>query len=105
MDRRLEEIDHLRADRSHLDEALHAECTLGEFSDRHQRAINRDRPDCHVDPRAIRQTSVHHWRGFIDTSTDTGDDLANDAQQVSLVLEMDLGLMKPAEALDEAELV
>src|SRR5262249_46299913 len=103
--RRFEHIHHRRADRSDFDEALHVQRALGEFADRHQRTVNRDRPYGDMHTRAVRQAGIDHGRGFVNASAHAGYDLADDPQQMGLILEMDLGFVKFAEALDETKLV
>ena len=47
--RRRQHLGHRRAQRADLDQLAEVERLLGEFADRHQRAVDADRPHRHVD--------------------------------------------------------
>jgi hypothetical protein len=100
--RRLQQFGHRRAQRADVDQAIDVEWPFGELANRHQRPVDRDRADGDVDARTVRQARVDHGRGLIDPPTDAGDDLIDDAQQVRLILEADIGALQPAVTLDEA---
>src|SRR5439155_1611620 len=92
-----------RANGSDLDQTIHAQCALGELADRYEGTVDGNWLYGDIDARAVREASVDHRRGFVDPPANAGDNLANDAQEVSFVLETNLGLLQLAEALDKAE--
>ena len=100
-----EDVDHRRAQGPDRDQPLQVEHALGELADRHQRPVDGDRPDGDIDARAVGQARVHHGRRFVDPAADRGDDPVDDAQEMRLVLEMDLRFLELAKALDVAPLV
>ena len=104
-DGRCKNLRDRRPQGSDFDEPAHVEGALGEFSNRDQRSIDRNRPDGDIDARAVAQPRVDHWRRFVDPAPDGRDDPVDDPQEVRLVLEMDLGLLQLAEALNVATLV
>ena len=95
-----QQLRHLRLDRADLDQLVQVERLLGEFADRHQRAVDADRPHRDVDARAVEQARVAQRMRFIDPAADRGDDLVDDAQQMRLVLEAHAARLEQAAALD-----
>jgi len=98
--RRREQFGHLRPQRADVDQLVQVERFFGKFADRHQRAVDGDRPHRDVDARAVEEPRVAHRVRFIDPAADRGDDLVDDAQQMRLVLEAHAGRLKDAEPLD-----
>ena len=82
-----------------------AELVLGEFSDRHQRAVDADRADGCVEARAVQHARVDHRLQFVDPAADGGDDLVDDSKEMRLVLERDVDLLQLAALFDKAVLV
>ena len=99
-DRRLEEVQHRLRQRLALDEVLGAEPVGAEPADRQHRAVERQRRNDRVDTRAVGQARVHHRARLVDAPAHRADDALDDAQQVLVVLEDDVGLFEPALALD-----
>src|SRR3954452_64471 len=52
------------------------------------------------DARSVFQTSVNHWRRFVDATADRRDDALDNAHQVLVVFELDTRLLEFAAALD-----
>ena len=95
-----QQLGHLRPDRADFDQLVQVERLLGEFADRHQRAVDRHRPHRDVDARAVGRRASHIGCEFVDAAADRGDDLVDDAQQMLLVLEAHAGRLEHAAALD-----
>ena len=72
---------------------------MREAANRHHRSVERDRRDHRVDARAIRQPRIHHRARLVDAPPDQRHDLVDDAQQVLLVREGDVGEFQPTLAL------
>jgi hypothetical protein len=98
--RRRQQFGHLRPQCADVDQLVQVERLLGEFADRHQRAVDGDRPHRDVDARAVQQPRVAHRMRFIDPAADGGDDLVDDAQQMRLVLEAHAGRLEHAVPFD-----
>ncbi len=81
----------LNSSRSSIAQALGAKAP-----DRQDRAVDRQRRDDGVDPRAVRQAGVDHRRGFVDAPPDPGDDAVDDVHQVGVVDKAGLGLFQLA---------
>ena len=64
------------------------------------RAIDRQRRDDDVDAGSVRQTRVHHGRGFVHVPPNVGDNLVDDMHQVRIVLEPDVGFFQHSRPLD-----
>ena len=94
------QLGHLRPQRADLDQLVEIEWLFGEFADRHQRAVDGDRPHRHVDARAIEQARVAHRLRFIDPAADRRDDFVDDAKKVRLVLKPHAGGLEHAAPLD-----
>src|SRR5215216_4278320 len=58
LDRRREQLGHLRLDRADLDELLERQLRLRELADRDQRPVDADRPHRAVEARAVEQARV-----------------------------------------------
>ena len=56
------------------------------------RAVERQRGDDRVEPRAVGQPGVDHRRGLVDPAADPRDDPVDDLEQVLVVAEDDLRL-------------
>jgi hypothetical protein len=75
--------------------------SVGELPDRQHRAVERDRGDHGVDTGSVGQAGVDVRLRLVDAATDLGHDLLDDAPQVALVEEADVGVLEPAGTLDE----
>ncbi len=105
LDRGLQHLRDRRPDGSQFDQAIHRERPLGKFADRNQRSVDGDRPDRNVDAGSVRQARVNRGRRFVHPAADGGDDLVDDTKQMTLVLEMNGGLLELAEPLHKTFLV
>src|ERR1017187_1056488 len=65
-----------------------------ETADGQQWPIHGKRGDDGVDARSIGQTRIYHGIRFIHAATDLGDDPVDDAQQVAIVVEGDIGQLQ-----------
>ena len=72
-----------------------------EHPDRDHGAVERQRRDDGVEPRAVGQPGVDHRRGLVDPAADPRDDPIDDLQQVLAVAKDDFRLLDPALFLDE----
>ena len=100
-----EHLAHRRPQRADVDQLFQVVRLLGEFADRDQRPVDRDRPHRDVDARAVEQARVAQRLRFVDAPSDRRDDLVDDAQQVLLVLEAHRRRLEHAVALDVDALV
>ena len=82
------------------DEIVGRKRIAAETADGKTRAIDGERGNDGIDARAIRQAGVHHRRGFIDASSDGGNDAIDDAHQVGVVAELNVGGFEKTLALD-----
>ena len=64
-------------------------------------AVEGQRRDDRVEPRAVGQAGVDHRRGLVDPPADPRDDPVDDLEQVLVVAEDDLRPLDPALLLDE----
>ena len=94
-------VGDLRRNAADLDQPVHADRHLGEFADRQQRSVERERRDDRVDAAAVGQPRIDRRRRFIDPPADRGDDLLDDPQQMLFVLEPHRARLERAVALDE----
>ena len=88
----VDEVRDLRRERPEVDEVLDRVRVLGELSDGHERSTDGQRVHDAVDAGAVGQTGVHHRVRLVDAPADLAHDLVDDAPQVGLVGELDLGL-------------
>src|SRR5688572_12953075 len=79
---------------------LNREWVPGEFSDGDRRAGQRKGWDDRVDAGTIGQARVDHRRTLIATPSKWTDDAIDDALDVVVVVEPDIGLVEPAFPLD-----
>src|SRR6185503_5559191 len=98
-DARAEEFHHLGSRCAELDVVLDRDPVLRELSDRDDRTVEGERRDDDVHARAIRQTRVLVWLRLVDAAPDRGDDPLDDAHDVLVVLERDVGEHELALAL------
>ena len=97
---RLQEVQHRLRQRLALDEVLRAEPIGAEPANRQHRAVQRERRNDRVDTRAVLETRIHHRTRLVDTPADRADDALDDAQQVRIVLEDEVGRLELAFTLD-----
>ena len=83
-----------------LDQILRAKAVGPETPDRHERAVEGERRDDHVDARSVLQPRVDHRAGFVDAPAHGADDPLDDLQQMPVVTEHDVGLFELAFPLD-----
>ena len=89
-------VNALKRSRSSLVERARAEHPDGDHG-----AVECQRRDDGVEPRAVGQPGVDHRRGLVDAAADPRDDPVDDLEQVLVVAENDFRLLDPAFLLDE----
>jgi hypothetical protein len=99
--RLLEPAALLRIERPQLDQPLRAGALGTEAADRDRRAIDRQRRDHHVDPRAVGEAGVDHRAELVDAAAEGRQDPLDRVAQLLLVGEADRGRFDPPGALDE----
>ena len=82
------------------EQVLQFERVDGKPPDGQHGAVQGQRGDDGVDPRAVREAGIHHGRGFVDAPPHGRHDLVDDFPQVGVVLEPDVGGLQLAEPLD-----
>src|SRR5262249_56400214 len=100
-----EEVGNLRCDGADLNQLLHRERNFGEFADRQQRTVDRDRWDHGIDAAAVGKARIDGRLRLVDTAADRRDDLVDDPDQVPVVLELDRRHFELAFAFHEDILV
>ena len=83
-----------------IDQILRTDAIGAEPANRQHRAIERERRNDRVDAGAVLQPRVDHRARLVDAAADHADDALDDAEQVRVVLEHDVGLFEPAFTLD-----
>lgn len=63
---RAHKFGHLRADCGKADQAVGSQGAAREFTDGERRALERQRRDDGIDPRAVLQARIDHGGGFVD---------------------------------------
>ena len=94
------QFGHRRPQGADLDELVQVVRLLREFADRHQRAVDGNRPHGDVDARAVGQARVAHGMGLVDAPAHPRHDLVDDAQEMALILEPHQSRLENARALD-----
>ena len=97
--RRRQHLGHRRAQRADLDQLAEVQRLLGKLADRHQRAVDADRPHRDVDAASILQACVAERMRLIDAAADRGDNFIDDAQEMLLILEAHRKRFEDAAAL------
>ena len=93
-------LEHGRGESVVGDEIVGRERVAAETADGEAGAIDGERRNDGVDARAVRQARVHHRRRFIDAASDRGNDAIDDAHQVGVVAELNVGGFEKTLALD-----
>ena len=88
------------AERSHLDQLGRARPFGTEAADRERRAVDRQRRDHDVDPRAVGEPGVDHRAELVDPAAERGEDALDRVAQLLLVGETDVDRLDPTGPLD-----
>ena len=80
---------------------IESQLVFAEFADREDRPIDRQRRRNDVDARAVDETRVANWRGFIDPASDLTDDALTDIHQLRIVAKPNVGQLNLAANFDE----
>ena len=95
-----QEVEHLRRRRAEPDQVVHRERRGRELADGDHGSDQGQRRDDRVDAGAVGQAGVDHRARLVDAAADRGDDPIDDAHDVVVVLEDDVGQLQAAAALD-----
>src|SRR5262249_52881476 len=92
--RNVEELRHLRRDVSLADHLFECNVLLGKLADRNSAAIQDQRWQYDIDTATIGETSIDHWTGFVDATTNPRGDALRNMHNM-------LGVAKPRRRLCE----
>ena len=91
---------HLGVQSAKADEVLVSERDRRELANGDIGALDRERGDDGIEPRAVREASIHHRHRFVQAPAERGNDLLHDAQDVVLISKAHGDLTDLAVALD-----
>ena len=91
----------LRRHRAEVDQLVHVDRGLGEFPDRQDRAVDRQRRNDRVDAAAVGQTRIDHRRALVDPASDRTTILPMIRSRCRSSAKRDARLLQLAAPLDE----
>ena len=98
--RALQQVAQRRRPGAVGDEVVGTEAARAEAADRQDRAVERERRDDDVHPRAVGQARVAQRLGLVDAPPERREDPLDRVAQVGLAVEAHAGRLDPAAALD-----
>ena len=100
-----QEVEHRARQRAHRHQIVRLQPLGREPADRQERTVHRERGNDGVHARSVRQARVDHRRAVVDAPAHCAHDAVDDAQQMTVVLEVRRHLLEDAGTLDEHVLV